>query len=67
MRSPAPAAVCRRSAHAIDREMFDKVGQRGLALTQIGGQRRPIVHLGVDVDGVIAAPRWSWIVVPYPL
>ena len=67
MGCPAPATVCRCSACAIDREMFDEVGQRGLALTQIGGQRRPIVHLGVDVDGVIAAPRRSRIVVPYPL
>ena len=41
--------------------------QRIHRLGQVGRERRPVVHLGVDVDGVLAAPRRRHALVPEAL
>ena len=45
-------------------QLVDGVVQRLLALGQIGGQGGPIVHLRVDVAGVLAVPGRSERLVP---
>ena len=39
------------------RDFAHHLQQRLVTLAQIGGFRRPVVHLGVDVDGVFRLPR----------
>ena len=45
-------------------EVLNHGGQRVHRLLQVRGHRRPVVHLGVDVDRVLAAPRRRQAVVP---
>ena len=40
------------------------VEQSSVALGQVTGFCRPVVHLGVDVDGELTAPRWSKVFAP---
>ena len=65
MRHPAARAVhlaCRsRAGH---RQVRHHRHQRVHRLGQVGRERRPVVHLGVDVDGVLAAPRRRHALVP---
>ncbi len=57
MRHPAVAAVVDSGRLGTgDGDVLDHVEQRLVALGQIADFRRPVVHLGVDVDGVLAAP-----------
>jgi hypothetical protein len=68
MRDPSARAVhLSRGARAGHRQIRHHRRQRIHRLCQIRGQRRPVVHLGVDVDGVLAAPWWRHAVVPYAL
>ena len=41
--------------------------QRFLRLSQIANKRRPVVHLGIDVDGIFRVPWGVHFVVPYTL
>ena len=68
MRDPAAGAVhlARRSRPG-DRQVLDQRRERIHRLLEIRGERRPVVHLGVDVDRVLAAPRRREAVVPDPL
>ena len=49
------------------REVLDHGHQRLDALAQVGGLGRPVVHLGIDVDRVLAAPGRVQAVVPQAL
>ncbi len=50
---------------------FGKFGnqadQRLLTFGQIQRKCRPVVHFGVDIDGVVAVPRWHDTVIPNAL
>ena len=68
MRHPAAGAVhLARRARAGHRQVRHHRRQRVHRLGQVGRERRPVVHLGVDVDGVLAAPRRRHAVVPEAL
>ena len=41
--------------------------QRSLRLSEITNESWPVVHLGIDVDGVLRIPRCIHLVIPYPL
>ena len=65
MRHPAARAVHRaRRAAAGDREILHQRRQRIHRLLEVRGERGPVVHLGVDVDRVLASPRRRQAVVP---
>ena len=65
MSQPTLAAVhftCRfRSRH---RQVFQHGEQRLVHLTQVSHLGQPIVHLGIDIDGVFAVPRGIRTAVP---
>lgn len=52
---------------ARDGERLDEVEQRGGAFGEVGDPGRPVVHLGVDVQGVARTPRRAQFGVPQPL
>ena len=45
----------------------DIVDQRNMALSDIGGLHRPVIHLKVDVRMIVARPDREIAVVPHPL
>ena len=49
---------------AADGHLADEVEQRAVHVGEVGGLRRPVVHLGVDVRRVVRAPRRTHHVVP---
>ena len=65
---PAPTAV-----HLLGRlrsrlaQVANHREQRLLRLGQVSHQGRPVVHLGVDVDGIFRVPRCIHLVVPHAL
>ena len=68
MGSPAPGPVHGGgSAGSAGREVPDKGEERPVSLAQVRHLRRPVVHLGVDVDGVLAVPGGVGLTVPYAL
>ena len=68
VRHPAAGAVhLARRARAGHRQVRHHGRQRVHRLGQVRRQRRPVVHLGVDVDGVLAAPRRRHALVPEAL
>ncbi len=68
MANPAARAVHAMRGHRPrNREILDHPDQRLDALGEGGDLGRPIVHLGVDVDRVLAAPGRRDLVVPYAL
>ena len=68
MRHPTAGAVhLARRSRAGDREIRHHRRQWIHRLGQVGRERRPVVHLGVDVDGVLAAPRRRHALVPEAL
>ena len=65
VRNPAAGAVVDRSGFpAIDREFADKGKERFVALGEVGHLGGPVVHLGVDVDRIVAAPGRTHRLVP---
>ena len=50
-----------------DGHVVDQVEQRLVALGEVGHLHRPVVHLGVDVDGLLAVPGRLELIVPDPL
>jgi len=38
-----------------------------MALGEIGRLRRPVIHLGIDIDRVLGVPRRRHRVIPKPL
>ena len=65
VRRPAARAVHRRRGpRAGDRQITDEREERLVQLGEVGRFRRPVVHLGVDVDRVVRAPRRPHVVVP---
>ena len=57
MNGPSRKAVgLGRSCRAGLAEVRDEVEERGTAVAQVAGLRRPVVHLHIDVCGVVAAP-----------
>ena len=48
-------------------QRLDVVEQRAMRLREIGHFRRPVVHLQVDVEVIVAVPRGAHTVVPQPL
>ena len=48
-------------------QILDQGEQRLGILAQIGYLSWPIIHLGIDVDGILAVPRRILAVVPYTL
>ncbi len=58
-----PVEVARRHRARL-RDVPEEPEQRLVALGQIRRLRRPVVHLGVDVDRVVAAPRRPHVRVP---
>ena len=52
------------SRHA---EIFDHRQQRLLRLHQIAHHRGPVVHLGIDIDGILRIPGRILLVVPHAL
>ena len=68
MRDPAAGAVhLPGRSRPGDRQILDQRRHRIHRLLEVRGERRPVVHLGVDVDRVLAAPRRREAVVPDPL
>ncbi len=68
MRHPAAGAVhLARRPRTGHRQIRHHRRQRVHRLGQVGRERRPVVHLGVDVDGVLAAPRRRHALVPEAL
>ena len=65
VRHPAAAAVhgpgCRGPRRA---EVLEHREEGLLRLGKIADQRRPVIHFGVDVDGVLRVPRRIDLVVP---
>jgi hypothetical protein len=45
-------------------ETADEVEEGKLAFDEVGRTGEPVVHLQVDVDGVLAFPRWRHLLVP---
>ena len=65
VRRPAARAVHRRrGARAVHRQLTDERQQRLVQLGEVGRFRRPVVHLRVDVDRVVRAPRRPDVFVP---
>ncbi len=65
VRAPAAAAVVDAGRfRAVHAQILDEVEERGVALGQVGDLGRPVVHLRVDVDRVVRAPRRPDHVVP---
>ncbi|MNC26098.1 hypothetical protein D3C75_742160 [compost metagenome] len=56
-RPAAGPVVYGSSPRAVLREPADQRQQRLMAFSQVADLRRPVVHLGIDVKGIIAAPR----------
>ena len=52
---------------AAHRDVLDQAEERLGALREVGRLRRPVVHLGVDVDGVLAVPGRRELVIPLSL
>ena len=68
MRRPAAGAVVdARGRRTRGGEFADHLQQRLVTFGQVGGLGRPVVHLGVDVDRVVAAPGGAHLVVPQSL
>ena len=68
MRHPAAGAVhLARRPRAGHRQVRHQCRQRIHRLGEVGRERRPVVHLGVDVDGVLAAPGRRHALVPQAL
>ena len=68
MRHPSAGAVhLARRSRAGDRQIRHHRRQRIHRLGEVGRERRPVVHLRVDVDGVLAAPRRRHALVPEAL
>ena len=53
-----------RHLRALLGEPVQQVEQRLVALAEPGRLGAPVVHLGVDVDGVVRRPRWPQVLVP---
>ena len=51
----------------VGRQRVDEVKERLVAFRQVGHLRRPVIHLGVDVERPVGAPRRTHGVVPDPL
>ena len=51
----------------VDGQFFDGFKKGLLAFGEVGHFGGPIVHLGIDVDGVCAVPGWRQLVVPNAL
>jgi hypothetical protein len=65
MRHPSASAIhLARGARTGHGQIRHERGQRVHRLGQVGRERRPVVHLGVDIDGVLAAPRRGHAFVP---
>ena len=68
VRAPAAAAVVGVGCFgAVEAEILDEIEQHRSAFGQVAGLRGPVVHLGVGVDGVIAAPGRSEAIIPKAL
>ena len=68
MGHPSPAAIhvsCGLGPRLA--QIANHAEQRLLRLGQVSDERRPVVHLGVDVDGVLRVPRGVHLVVPHAL
>ena len=64
----APAAVhLPRRFPSVFPHLFDQVKQRLMALRKRAAFRRPVVHLGIDVDGIFGVPRRRKILIPKSL
>ena len=65
---PSVAAIhlaCRRGTRLA--QFACHLEQRPLRLGKVTYQRRPVVHLGIDVNSVLRVPRCVHLVVPYTL
>ena len=49
------------------RQVFDQVEQRGSTFRKVGDLGRPVVHLGVDVEGIFTAPVGQQVLKPASL
>ena len=68
MHHPPACAVLRlRGASASHGEVVHHSDERLDALGEVAGFGGPVVHLGVDVDGVFATPRRVRAFIPQPL
>ena len=68
MRDPTMRAVVNLGGVAASLgQLLNQVEQGFMAFGKIGRFGRPIVHLGVDVDSVLAAPRRLQVIVPQAL
>jgi len=68
MGDPAAGAIqFLGGARAGHGKLLDHGDERLDAFAEVGFFRRPIVHFGIDVDGVFAAPRRVHAVIPQPL
>ena len=48
-------------------KLFQSIKQRHMTLGQAGQFCRPVVHLRIDIDRVLAVPRRALLIVPQPL
>src|SRR5262245_4188918 len=65
-KAPRVVEVFGNAAPVIER-VVDEIEQRLVKLREVGDLRGPVIHFGIDVDRVLAIPRWFELLVPNAL